>query len=109
MNTETELNALDTWNDRVEKSRVLHWDGRHDNRTDMLLLLAGSLRDDTSNAAIALAGYERWGTKGFVHLVGDWSGVIRDHANRAVVRASDFAGVRALCYSVQRRGALCSR
>jgi asparagine synthase (glutamine-hydrolysing) len=101
MNTETELNTLDTWNDRVEKSRVLHWDGRLDNRTDLLLLLADSLRDDTSNSAIALAGYERWGTNGFVHLIGDWSIVIRDEANGATVLASDFAGVRPLYYSVQ--------
>ena len=71
MNTETELNARDTWNDRVEKSCVLHWDGRLDNRTDLLLLLADLLRDDNSNAAIALATYERWGTHGFVHLLGD--------------------------------------
>jgi asparagine synthase (glutamine-hydrolysing) len=102
MNTETELNTLDTWNDRVEKSRVLHWDGRLDNRTDLLLLLADFLRDDTSNAAIALAAYARWGTNGFVHLLGDWSLVIRDHANRAIVLASDFAGVRPLYYSIQR-------
>ena len=102
MNTETELNALDTWNDRVERCRVLHWDGRLDNRTDLLLLLADSLRHDTSNAAIALAAYERWGSDGFVHLIGDWSVVIRDYANRATVLASDFAGVRPLYYSVQR-------
>src|ERR1700722_5759834 len=101
MKTETELKALDTWNDPVERSRVLHWDGRLDNRTDLLLLLADSLRDDTSNSAIALAGYERWGTNGFVHLIGDWSIVIRDQANGATVLASDFAGVRPLYYSVQ--------
>src|SRR5258706_13629898 len=108
MNSETELNTLGTWNDRVEKSRVLHWDGRLDNRTDLLLLLADSLRDDTSNAAIALAAYERWGTNGFVHLLGDWSVVIRDHANRAIVLASDFAGVRPLYYSLQRGDAFWS-
>jgi asparagine synthase (glutamine-hydrolysing) len=101
MNIETELNTLDIWNDLVERSRVLHWDGRLDNRTDLLLLLAGSLRDDTSNAAIALAAYVRWGTNGFVHLIGDWSIVIRDQANGATVLASDFAGVRPLYYSVQ--------
>jgi asparagine synthase (glutamine-hydrolysing) len=101
MKTETELKALDTWNDPVERSRVLHWDGRLDNRTDLLLLLADSLRDDTSNSAIALAGYERWGTNGFVHLIGDWSIVIRDQANGTTVLASDFAGVRPLYYSVQ--------
>src|SRR5208282_5149060 len=101
MKTETELKALDTWNDPVERSRVLHWDGRLDNRNDLLLLLADSLRDDTSNSAIALAGYERWGTNGFVHLIGDWSIVIRDQANGATVLASDFAGVRPLYYCVQ--------
>jgi asparagine synthase (glutamine-hydrolysing) len=101
MNIETELNTLDICSDRVEKSRVLHWDGRLDNRTDLLLLLADSLRDDTSNAAIALAAYVRWGTNGFVHLIGDWSIVIRDQANGATVLASDFAGVRPLYYSVQ--------
>jgi asparagine synthase (glutamine-hydrolysing) len=101
MSTESELNTLDTWNDREEGSRVLHWDGRLDNRPDLLLLLADSLRDDNSSAAIALAAYERWGTNGFVHLIGDWSVVIRDHANRVTVLASDFAGVRPLYYSVQ--------
>ena len=102
MHIETELTALDTWNERVERSRVLHWDGRLDNRYDLLALLADSLRDDASNSAIALAAYERWGTNGFAHLIGDWSVVIRDHANRAIVIASDFAGVRPLYYSVQR-------
>lgn len=78
-----------------------HFDGRLDNRADLLLRLKDSLRGDTSNAAIALAAYERWGVDGLVHLIGDWSLVIRDHANRAVVLASDFAGVRPLYYCVQ--------
>lgn len=78
-----------------------HFDGRLDNRSDLLLRLNDSLRGNTSNTAIALAAYERWGTDGFVHLIGDWSLVIRDHANRAVVLASDFAGVRPLYYCVQ--------
>jgi len=100
--TETKLNEPYKPVDGAKPSCVLHWDGRLDNRYDLLALLADSLRDDTSNSAIALAAYERWGTKGFVHLIGDWSVVIRDHANRATVLASDFAGVRPLYYSVQR-------
>jgi len=99
---ETKLNAAYKAVDGAKPSCVLHWDGRLDNRYDLLALLADSLRNDTSNSAIALAAYERWGTNGFVHLIGDWSVVIRDHANRATVLASDFAGVRPLYYSVQR-------
>jgi len=83
--------------DRLE---VLYWDGRLDNRNDLLLRLRDSLAGDNSNAAIARATYERWGVAGLVHLIGDWSVVIRDRADGATVLASDFAGVRPLYYAV---------
>ncbi|HEX6717937.1 MAG TPA: asparagine synthase-related protein [Pyrinomonadaceae bacterium] len=84
--------------DRIE---VLHWDGRLDNRDDLMLRLRDSLAGDNSNAAIARATYERWDVDGLVHLIGDWSVVIRDHVKRTTVLASDFAGVRPLYYYVQ--------
>jgi asparagine synthase (glutamine-hydrolysing) len=83
---------------RVE---VLHWDGRLDNRSDLLLRLRDSLFGETTNTAIARAAYDRWGTEGLVHLIGDWSLVIRDHQSRTTVLASDFAGVRPLYYHVK--------
>ena len=83
------------------RTEVLHWDGRLDNRDDLLPRLSDSLKGDTSNAAIARATYERWGAAGFVQLIGDWSLVIRDRANRMTVLASDFAGVRPLYYHVE--------
>jgi len=86
----------------LKQSFVLHWDGRLDNRNDLLPLCADLLREDKSNSAIALAVYQRWGTDGLVHLIGDWSVVIRDDANRATILASDFAGVRPLYYSVEK-------
>ena len=92
------MNKRNVHNQRTE---VLHWDGRLDNRDDLLLRLRDSLRSDTSNEAIARAAYERWGTPGLVHLIGDWSMVIHDRANRLTVLASDFAGVRPLYYHVQ--------
>jgi asparagine synthase (glutamine-hydrolysing) len=80
---------------------VLHWDGRLDNRSDLLLRLKDSLSGESTNTAIARATYDRWGTKGLVHLIGDWSLVIRDHQTRATILASDFAGVRPLYYHVE--------
>lgn len=91
-----------------QATEILHFDGRLDNRSDLLLLLADSLRGETSNAALAGAAYERWGTDGFVRLIGDWSVVIHDHVGRAMVLASDFAGVRPLYYCVQPGGVLWS-
>src|SRR5215213_4771657 len=83
------------------RSEVLHWDGRLDNRSDLRLRLRDSLKGEITNEAIARATYERWGTAGFVHLIGDWSLVLRDRESRTIVLASDFAGVRPLYYHVQ--------
>jgi asparagine synthase (glutamine-hydrolysing) len=80
---------------------VLHWDGRLDNRTDLLSRLSDSSKGESSDAAITRAAYERWGVGGLVNLIGDWSLVIRDHKTRTTVLASDFAGVRPLYYHVQ--------
>jgi len=79
------------------QSEVLHWDGRLDNRPDLLSRL--SLHGASSNEAIARATYHRFGTEGLVNLIGDWSLVLRDH--ETTVLASDFAGVRPLYYHVQ--------
>src|SRR5215471_5574714 len=99
MNTQAQqLNWLDRSDDRHQRTDILAWDGRLDNRGDLLLMLEDSLRNDTSNAALARAAYERWSTDGFVHLIGDWSLVIHDRAKRTIVLASDFAGVRPLYY-----------
>lgn len=88
----------DTKQTRIE---ILHWDGRLDNRSDLLMRLQDSLKGETTDAAIARATYDRWGTEGFVNLIGDWSLVLHDHKSKTTVLASDFAGVRPLYYHVQ--------
>src|SRR6185295_15052949 len=94
--------------DGLAQTEVLHWDGRLDNRDDLLLSLRDSLGKETSDTAIARATYERWGSHGLIRLIGDWSVVIRDHVNRTTVLASDFAGVRPLYYHVRPEGVLWS-
>jgi asparagine synthetase B (glutamine-hydrolysing) len=101
MNVQGEATSLRDQSERAEATNILFWDGRLDNRSDLLLLLRDSFCNDSSNAGLALAAYKRWGTSGFIHLIGDWSVVIRDDANRCTVLASDFAGVRPLYYTVQ--------
>jgi len=77
------------------------FDGRLNNRDDLLLRLGSGLRENRSDAALARAAYTRWGAAGLVHLIGDWSLVLWDDAQKAVLLASDFAGVRPLYYSVE--------
>lgn len=81
---------------------ILHWDGRLDNRSELLSRLSDSVRGESADAAIACAAYKRWGTDGLVQLIGDWSLVIHDR--ETIVLASDFAGVRPLYYHVGGRG-----
>jgi asparagine synthase (glutamine-hydrolysing) len=95
------------WAPDVETTRaeVIGWDGRIDNRADLDLQLSELLAGDSSACALVRAAYERWGLPGLARVIGDWSVVIRDPANRRVVLASDFAGIRPLYYS-QRPAAL---
>ena len=94
--------AIDHTSQHNDRFEVLHWDGRLDNRDDLLLRLRDSLKGETANTAIARATVERWGVGGLVHLIGDWSMVIRDRHNGSTVLGSDFAGVRPLYYEVRR-------
>lgn len=77
---------------------VATWDGRLDNRDDLLLCLDGRLSGDASDAGVALAVFERWGIDGLRSLIGDWSLAIWDNANRVLHLARDYMGVRPLYY-----------
>jgi asparagine synthase (glutamine-hydrolysing) len=78
------------------------FDGRLDNRDDLLLRMLDGLHGETCDVLLALAAYRRQGTDGLRDLIGDWSLAIWDQARDAVVLASDYAGVRPLYYCVQR-------
>lgn len=74
------------------------WDGRLDNR-DQLLLSLGPLRDTRpSDLAIAAAAFERWGTDCFRELNGDWAVSIWDPHEDELLLARDQIGVRHLFY-----------
>lgn len=68
----------------------------------------GRLDDTAAPSSAALDQYRRYGVAGFRDLVGDWSLVLRDYPGRALVLASDYAGVRPLYYAFDGRRALWS-
>jgi asparagine synthase (glutamine-hydrolysing) len=74
------------------------WDGRLDNRDDLLLRLGQRVDDDTSDIGIALQVFERWGIEGLRFLIGDWSLAIWDGPRRMLHLARDYMGVRPLYY-----------
>lgn len=101
MQAQVEMRCTEKQSEQREPVRVLFWDGRLDNRRELFLLLRDYVQFNSSNGHLASAAYRRWGVKGFIHLIGDWSVVLYDDANQTTVLASDFAGVRPLYYTVR--------
>jgi asparagine synthase (glutamine-hydrolysing) len=73
---------------------VLTWDGRLDNRADLLLQLGAAA--STSDVELVVRGYEKWGLDALPRLIGDWSCAIWDRTSRRVHLASDYMGNRPL-------------
>ena len=82
-----------------ERTRyVCHLDGRLDN-SDVLLRKLGIQRASVGDDAnLALELYKVRGTEGLLDIIGDWSLVLWDPQERALILASDYAGTRPLYY-----------
>ncbi|MGA8104103.1 MAG: asparagine synthase-related protein [Candidatus Acidiferrales bacterium] len=81
--------------------QVITWDGRLDNRQDLILQCGKPFLIDTSDVSIVAAAYQRWGTNCFAKLIGDWALSIWDPRERSLIFAKDPIGTRPLYYSVQ--------
>jgi asparagine synthase (glutamine-hydrolysing) len=77
---------------------VLCWDGRLDNREELLRELRGAVPADSTDLAIVSAAYGKWGTNCFAKLIGDWALSICDPVNHSLVLAKDPIGIRHLYY-----------
>ncbi len=79
---------------------VLTWDGRLDNRADLIRRLRGVLTMGSTDVEIVAAAYEYWGKDCFGKLIGDWALSIWDANTRSLVLAKDPIGTRHLYYSL---------
>lgn len=83
---------------------VLTWDGRLDNREDLLLELHHTLGPDQSDAVLVAAAYTRWGLDCLPRLLGDWSLALWDAERQTLILARDYMGNRPLHYLETCRG-----
>jgi asparagine synthase (glutamine-hydrolysing) len=81
---------------------ILTWDGRLDNRADLLREVPGRFPADCPDVVIVAAAYDLWERECFAKLVGDWALSIWNSIEPSLVLAKDFAGIRPLFYSVDR-------
>jgi len=81
---------------------VLTWDGRLDNRAELIRELKELLTSSATDVAIVATAYEEWGTACFAELIGDWSLSVWDPRNRSLILAKDPIGTRHLYYSFEK-------
>jgi asparagine synthase (glutamine-hydrolysing) len=78
---------------------VLTWDGRLDNRAELISELRGSLTLTSSDVAIVAAAHEKWGRDCLAKLIGDWALSIWNPREHCVFLAKDPIGTKHLYYS----------
>ena len=80
---------------------VITWDGRLDNRVELLKELRNVIAPEATDAEIVASAYEQWENLSFARLIGDWALSIWNPSSGSLVLAKDFIGSRHLFYSIQ--------
>jgi asparagine synthase (glutamine-hydrolysing) len=78
---------------------VITWDGRLDNRAELIRELGDILTIDPTDVSIIAAAYEKWSTDCFAKLIGDWALSVWDANTCSLILAKDPIGTRHLYYS----------
>ncbi len=78
---------------------VITWDGRLDNRAELISELSDSLTNGSTDVAIVAIAFEKWGANCFAKLIGDWALSIWNPGSRSLIMAKDPIGTRHLYYS----------
>lgn len=85
-----------------QSGNVFTWDGRLDNRAEFIALMSDRLETDSPDVSVVASACERWGTRCFPQLLGDWALSIWDPSDQSLTLAKDPIGTRHLYYSVDR-------
>ena len=83
---------------RSQRGSFFTWDGRLDNRNDLIGDLRCELSHDPTDLEIVAAAFDRWESDCFHRIVGDWAVSIWRPALQELVLSSDYIGVRHIFY-----------
>jgi asparagine synthase (glutamine-hydrolysing) len=81
-----------------EFGHCLTWDGRLDNRKELIHLLGDSVTENHTDATIVLGAYLKWGLGFLSRLVGDYAFALWDPITQMLHLARDPIGTRTLYY-----------
>jgi asparagine synthase (glutamine-hydrolysing) len=77
---------------------ILTWDGRLDNRNELIPELRSELEADPTDVAIIAAAFDCWETDCFRRIVGDWALSIWKPQQRELILALDYMAIRHVFY-----------
>ena len=98
----TKESRLETQPHVAASGTVITWDGRLDNRIELIALINSTPSIDSTDLSIVSAAYERWGTNCLAKLIGDWALSIWSPLDRALILAKDPVGLRHLYYGLDK-------
>jgi asparagine synthase (glutamine-hydrolysing) len=98
-------NAASQWVDDDSGESRLLWDGRLDNRGDLVRALGSGEAParEESDAALVLRAYRRWGPACLERMIGEFAFALWDARARSLVCARDRLGARPFHYAWDRR------
>src|SRR5215813_12554626 len=82
--------------------QVLSWNGRLDNRDQLISTSRNELDNDRTDVAIVMCAYRKWGIDFPGKLVGDFALALWDPRANVLMLARDFVGPRTLYYFIDR-------
>jgi asparagine synthase (glutamine-hydrolysing) len=81
---------------------ILTWDGRLDNRDELILELRSDLEAKPTDVAVVAAAFDRWETDCFRRIVGDWAISIWKPDERELLFAADYMAIRHIFYYLKK-------
>ncbi|MFN2532214.1 MAG: asparagine synthase-related protein, partial [Pyrinomonadaceae bacterium] len=80
------------------RRQLLAWDGRLDNRSDLIRALGDELIECQTDVPVVMAAYLKWGDEFLSRIVGDFAFSFWDPQSRRLLLARDPIGPRTLYY-----------
>jgi asparagine synthase (glutamine-hydrolysing) len=85
-----------------QRGFILTWDGRLDNRDELISELDGELEVAPTDVAVVAAAFDRWETDCFRRVVGDWAASIWKPKRREMLFAVDYMAIRHIFYYLKK-------
>jgi asparagine synthase (glutamine-hydrolysing) len=84
------------------RSFILTWDGRLDNRQELIADLRSDLEANPTDVAIVAVAFDRWETDCFRRLIGDWAVSIWKPDQHELFFAADYMAIRHIFYYLKK-------